>query len=424
MDSTGGTAGVNAAALTGLAVALGVGLLIGAERERRKSQRPQPATAGVRTFAVVALVGAVGFYVAGGTGLAVCTAIVGAVALVGAWAGRNSEDPGVTSEAALVLTVLLGGLAMREPQLAAMAGVATAILLAARGPIHRFVSTVLTERELADGLVLAAATLIVLPLLPDRAMGPFDALNPRDIWMLVILVLCVGAAGHIASRMIGIRFGLPLAGLLGGFASSAATIGAMGARARQTPQEAPAAAAAGVLSTVATMIQLGLVLAAVSEATLRALAPSLLAGGVVALIFGLVSTMRAILRPAPSARPEGGAFSLKSTLVFAALLSTVLVASAACRAYFGEAGLIVAAGFAGLVDAHAAAIAVASLAASGQIAPPDAVAPILIGVSTNTATKLVLAATAGGRSYMLRVGPGLVAVVTAIWLARAFLLRV
>lgn len=415
--------GMDAAALVGFAVALGVGLLIGGERERRKAAQTLRATAGVRTFAIVALIGAVGFHIGGGGGLAACTLIVGAMALVSTWSSRNTDDPGITSESALVLTVLLGGLAMREPMLAAMAGVTTAILLTARTPLHRFVGSVLTEREVADGLLLAGATLIVLPLLPDRAIGPYGVLNPREIWTLVILVLSVGAAGHVAVRLIGVRFGLPLAGLLGGFVSSAATIGAMGARSKVAPTEAPAAAAGAVLSTVATMMQLGLVLAAVNPPTLRAVAPSLLAGGAVALAFGLVSTMRALLRPAPEGGPADSAFSLKSALAFAAILSVVLVVSAVFRAQFGEAGLVIAAGLAGLVDAHAAAISVASLVAAGQVTPQESLIPILIGVSTNTATKLVLASTSGGRSFVLRVGPGLVLVAAATWLPLAFGLR-
>ena len=241
--------------LLGLSVALGVGLLVGAERERRKVQQSDRSAAGIRTFALAALAGAISLQLGGLFVFGVVTAIVGGLAMISAWSGRDSDDPGATTEVALVLTLLLGGLAMRAPGLAGMAGVVCAILLAARTPLHRLVGSVLTKGEVRDALILAGATLVVLPLLPDRTFGPYAALNPRSVWILVILVLSVGAGGHVAVRLAGVRFGLVAAGFLAGFVSSAATIGAMGGRARADPGQLPAASAAAVLSTVATMLQ-------------------------------------------------------------------------------------------------------------------------------------------------------------------------
>lgn len=404
-----------ASSRVGFAVALGAGLLIGAERERRKRQRGEGAGAGIRTFTIVALSGATARFVAGGMGLTVVTAVVGAMAAVSAWAGRQDADPGFTTEAALVLTVLLGGLAMVDPALAAMAGAVAAILLAARSSLHRFVGSVLTEREVTDGLVLAGASLIVLPLLPDRTFGPFAVLNPREIWILVILVLCVGAAGHAAVRLVGARFGLPLAGLLGGFVSSTATIGAMGARAKASPAEAPACAAAAVLSTVATMAQLALVLGAVSEPTLRVVGPSLIAGGGVAVLFGASSIIGTMTKPAAAIDRGEGAFSVRSALIFAATVSAVLLLAAASRTWFGAVGVSLAAGVAGLADAHAAAISSGMLVAAGRLTASAALIPILLGVSTNTVAKLAMASVNGGRGFLLKVGPGLILVAAATW---------
>src|SRR6185437_5999593 len=245
--------------ISGLGVALGVGLLVGGERERRKRERSTPSAAGIRTFAIAALAGAVSVVDGGLALLATATAAASLLAAVGYWITRDPEDPGLTTELALVLTVLLGGLAMREPMLAAGVGAALALLLASRSPLHHFVNQVLTEREVHDALVLAGATLIVLPLLPDGRFGPYGAVNPRAVWVLVLLVLAIGAAGHIAVRALGPRFGLPVAGLAAGFVSSSATIGAMGARARKTPALLSAATAGAVLSTVATVVQMGAV---------------------------------------------------------------------------------------------------------------------------------------------------------------------
>lgn len=397
-----------------LATALGVGLLIGAERERRKRQQAQPAAAGIRTFAVSAVAGALGYLLGGALLLGAVMLAVTVFAAVSAWRiGR--KDPGVTTEVALVLTVLTGGLAMGEPALAAAVGVTAAAVLAARTPLHHFVDKVLTEDEVRDGLILAGATLVVLPLLPDRGMGPFGALNPHDLWVVLVLILAIGAAGHVAIRFVGARYGLPVAGLVSGFVSSAATIAAMGQRAGRSPELKGPAVAGAVLSTVATIAQMSIVIGATSQAVLRALAPALAASGAMAILYGAVFTVRALRHKAQD-EPEGGAaFSLTSAGVFALTLGVILLASAALRARFGDAGVLIAASLAGLVDTHAAGISVAALAAAGRLPAEAAVVPILAAMSTNTLTKAILAWTAGGPAFALRVIPGLLLVMAAAW---------
>lgn len=401
--------------LLDLAVALGIGLLIGAERERRKQEVAGASAAGIRTFAVVSMSGALAFLIGGAMLLAVCVVAVSILVALGYWRTRDSSDAGLTTEAALLLTVLLGALSMQEPLLAAGCGVVGAILLAARTPLHHFVSSVLTQEEVRAALMLAGATLVVLPLLPDRPLGPFGALNPRAIWLVVILVLAIGAAGHLATRTLGARFGLPLAGLASGFVSSAATIGAMGARARLTPALSGAASAGAVLSTVATLIQMAMVVGATSMPTLVEMGPSLGIAGLAAVLYGAVFTLRA-LREAPQEAPvQGEAFSLRTALLFAAMVSIVMVCAAALQATFGDAGLLLGAAVAGLVDTHAAAISVAALVASGHLEPQAAVIPILAALTTNTVTKIALALSGGGRAFTLRVAPGLLLVAFCAW---------
>jgi uncharacterized membrane protein (DUF4010 family) len=246
-----------------LVVALGIGLLIGAERERRKGEGPARSPAGIRTFAVASLAGAVSFMVGSGISLAVVASGVIALVAIAYWRGHN-DDPGLTTEIALVLTVLLGGLSAQQPALAGAIAVIVAALLAWRTRLHRFVRSVLTERELNDILIFAGATFVVLPLVPNRPMGPYGALNPHSIWILVVLVMAISGAGYVAVRLLGTRFGLPIAGLASGFVSSTATIAAMGARARTSPEITAAAVAGAVLSTVATIAQLAVVLGATS----------------------------------------------------------------------------------------------------------------------------------------------------------------
>jgi uncharacterized membrane protein (DUF4010 family) len=398
-----------------LATALGIGLLIGIERERRKGEGPARAVAGIRSFAVVSLLGAVSMML--GETLLLAIAAVGVAALVAIGYARTlRQDPGLTTEIALLLTLLLGALAMREPPLAAALGVGVAILLAARDRIHHFVRRVLTTRELNDALVLAAATLVVLPLVPDRHIGPYDAINPRSAWTIVVLMLAIGAAGHVAMRTLGPRFGLAAAGLASGFVSSTATIGSMGERVRGNPALLVPAAAGAVLSTVATILQVVVILAAASIDTLRTLALPLLCAGAAAVAYGLLFTLRAAKHDAPDNTDQGRAFSPGTALLFALAISGVTLLSAALVDWLGTAGLIAAAAVTGLADAHATTASAGSLVSSGTITTTQAALPVLLGLTTNTLSKTVVAFASGGRRFAMQVVPGLLLTVSAAWL--------
>lgn len=402
--------------LLNLVEALGIGLLIGAERERRMAHDTERAPAGIRTFAISSVVGAVSV-LAGGEPLLI-TATVGIFAFAGlAYWRASSENVGLTTEIALVMTVLLGGLSVRRPELAAGIGVVVAILLAARSPLHTFVRSAMTEDELRDGLVLAAATLVVLPVVPDRPIGPYATLNPYTIWIVVILVMAIGAAAHVAIRLLGAQHGLALTGLASGFISSTATIRDMADRAMKVPNVLLAAVAGASLSSIATLVQMAVVLAATSMATLQALVVPLLTAGAAATLYGAIWTLVAI-RQRTEERPDARqqrAFSVPTALAFSLTLALILVASAALQEWLGDTGIVLAAGLAGLVNTHSAAISVALLVGSGKIAATDAVLPILAGISTNSVVRIVLAHAGGGREFAIRVIPGLILVAVAAW---------
>ena len=399
-----------------LATALGICLLIGAERERRKGIGATRSPAGIRTFAITCLLGGVSLELGGEVLLAVATLAIAALVAT-AYVRTSAKDPGLTTETALLLTLLLGALAMREPALASGLAVTLAILLASRTRIHRFVRSVLTEAELTDALILAATVLVVLPLIPDRYVGPFGAINPRMIWRIVLLMISISASGYIAVRLLGVRFGLPLAGLASGFVSSAATIASIGSRARQQPVLLRPAVAGAVLSTIATIIEMAAVLSATSRSVLLVLTVPLIAAGVVAAVYAAFFTIKGMRHDAPDATQPGSAFSLKTALAFAATIAAMLFASAALNSWLGKAGVIVAAGVAGFADTHSAAVSVASLVAAGKMSARDAVIPCLAGLTTNTITKAVLAVTAGGRRFAIQIIPGLILVIAAAWIA-------
>jgi uncharacterized membrane protein (DUF4010 family) len=399
-----------------LAVALGIGLLIGAERERRKGEGPHRAAAGIRTFAVVAVLGAICSQFGGEALLVAAVLVIGAFAAL-SYSRVRQQDPGLTTESTLLLTVVLGALAMREPAIASATAVVVVILLAARSRLHRFVRSVLTEEELHDAFIFAAAVLVVLPLMPNRYLGPWGAINPRTIWKIVVLIMSVSAAGHIAVRSLGVRFGLPLAGFASGFASSAATVATMGAKAKEQQSLAGPATAGAVLSTIATFIQLAILLQATSPAVLWAIKWPLAAAGTMAFIYGAVFTLKALKETRQKAVPPGSVFDLKVTILVAATIAAVFLVSAFVNAKLGRRGLVIAAAAAGFGDAHSAAVAMASLATAGKISVHDAVLPIVAAATTNTLTKTILAITGGTSGFAARVIPGLVLTITALWVA-------
>ena len=398
------------------AVALALGLLIGIERERSKGEGPARAAAGLRTFGLAALLGAAATDVGGPWALVTALAGVALLASLSYFRERR-DDPGLTTEIALLATPLIGALAMSDIILAGVVGVTTAVVLASKNAVHRFVKGTLTGAEVNDGLVFAIATVVIWPQLPDRPMGPYNALNPHALWLFVILVLAIGACGYVLTRVMGPRFGLPLAGFASGFVSSTATIGSMGGLASRRPENLGAAVAGATLSTVATFVQLALLLAVASPPTLAAMGLPLLAGGMAALGYGVVFTVRSIKSGEVGTSAAGRAFSVRTALVLAVTLALMMLGSAWLRAEYGENGIVLASALGGLVDTHSAAITVASLAASGKIAAGSAVLPILTAMTTNALAKVAMAVGTGERAFVARVVPGVALSLSAAWLA-------
>src|SRR5690606_16362170 len=277
-----------AALLYASSAALGAGLLVGLVRERGHAT---PSTAGLRTHALVALSAAVAAWLGPGVLLVALAAV--AVLAAMSYHASHEGDPGLTGEVALVATALLGALAMRAPGIATGLAVVVAVLLFAKQPLHTLTRELLSEREVFDGLFLLASALVVLPLLPDRGFGPYGALNPRTLWLLVVLVMAVGAVGHVALRVIGNRWGLAVSGFFAGYVSSTAAVLGFGQRAKESPQLMRSAVGAALLANLASLTLAVPVLGALSPALvaeqrwiLAAVGAVLLAGGLLGLHAG------------------------------------------------------------------------------------------------------------------------------------------
>jgi len=397
-----------------LAVALGIGLVIGAERERRKGEGPSRQGAGIRTFTVVALLGGVVAMLGNAALLAVAAVVVGAMAVASYWLG-DRDDPGFTSEITLVLTYFLGAFAEHAPRTALATGVSVAALLALRAPLHRISRNILSEDEVRDALLFAVAAVVVLPLLPDRPIDPFGIVNPFTLWRLVVVLMAMSGAGYIAQRALGPRYGLALAGLGGGFVSSSATIAAMGSRARADAEVLRPAVAGAAASTVSTFIQLAILVGTASPPLLARLAWPLGAGGLVAALYAALQTFHA--RRAEADAIKGRAFRLSAALLFAVLVTVIGFISILARTGLGAVGAIATAAIAGFADAHSSTAAIGSMFASGQLDQSSAALAIMLALTTNTITKGALAVTSGPRPYWLRVGAGLVIALAATWVA-------
>jgi len=407
-----------------LGVALAVGFLIGIERERTKGAGSQHAVAGLRTFTLISLAGALGLWIGGIYVFIATGGIVGLLIAVG-YARTRDTDPGLTTEIAMIVTFLLGGLAVGEPRLAAALAVIVAILLTFRKHAHDWVQNVLTDEEVRDGLLLAAAALVILPLTPTEPIDPWGVVQPRKLWMLAVLIMAINALGYVALRALGARTGLAVAGLLSGFVSSTATIGAMGARAKSQPDFREGAVAGAAASSVATVIQLVIVVGLVSSPTLWLLLPSLIASLIAAVIYAGIFAIRSF-REAPAAgdAPKGRPFEPKTAIIFVLVVGLTLLISALLTQWLGDRGLMIAAGVAGFTDAHAPAISSASLAASGRTPAEFAALAVLVGFSTNVVSKTAVAFSMGDRRYAFELIPGLALMALAAWaawLVRAFL---
>ncbi len=401
----------------GLAVALGAGLLIGIERERRKGAGDDRQAAGLRSFAVAAVTGGLaqwlqvpGLVVSG----AVCVALLG---VVSHWKSRSS-DPGLTTELALFTTYLIGVQSVLAPAFGGACGVGLAALLAARERLHRFATDLLSEQELHDGLLLAALALIVLPLIPAGPLAALAGIAPRPLAALVLLILAMQAAGHVALRWLGPRGGALLAGFAGGFVSSTATIASFGSRARADPRQIAMLSGGAGLSSAATWLQALVMCAVLSPVAALALLPVALAGALGAAGVGLLALRtQAPLATADLPPSTGSALRPREAIAVAALLGLVAAGVGQAQQRFGDVGLNLGIAFAALIDAHAPVASLAALNAAGSLPTHGVVLGALIAITVNSLVRCVVAAVAGGRAYAQRVGAALAASLALAWAA-------
>ncbi|MET4577737.1 MgtC/SapB family protein [Ottowia thiooxydans] len=407
MDHSGPNALATPEVLIGLAVALGIGLLIGVDRERRKGDRERREAAGLRTFAVACFAGALAQVLPVPTLVPIGAVLVAVLAAISHWKS-SSPDPGMTTELALFTTYMIGTLTVTAPSLGAACGAGLALLLVTRQWLHRFATQLLSEQELHDGILLAALALIALPLIPTRSIEWLGGMEPRPLAAMVLLILFIQAVGHVGMRWLGVRGGVLAAGLLSGFISSTATVASLGSQARKLPEQTPMLAGGACLSAVATWIQALAVSAALSPRAAIALMPAALAGALAAAGIGsLVLLERGPTKPIKPSTTTHSALRPREALTIALVMALVALLVAAAQRHYGDAGLQVSVALVALVDAHAPVASLASLHAANSLPTAQFVHGALIAVGVNTMVRCMVALVTGGPRYGLRVGAAL-----------------
>lgn len=386
-----------------LGIALAAGMLIGLQRQRDGS-----ALGGIRTFPLIALLGAASALLDGPLGpWAIGVGGVGVIVatLMGNIARGQTEgySPGITTEIAILVTFIMGVLfGAGETRVGVMVAVATAVLLYAKEPLHRFTERV-GDHDMRAVLLFVVITFVILPLLPDRTMGPLDVINPREVWLMVALVVGMSLAGYIAYRLLGEKHGTAVAGLLGGLISSTATTVSYARRERDGAVSVWAAAVAIVLASSIAFIRVIVEIGVVAPDHVGAMAWPFAIMFLVMFVAGGLLWLR--IRNEASERPEQrNPSELKTALIFGALYAIILLAVAATKRWLGDDAIYAVAVVSGLTDMDAITLSMARLIEEGRIARDLGWRAILVASMANLVFKAGFVVALGRRDLWLVIG--------------------
>jgi uncharacterized membrane protein (DUF4010 family) len=385
-----------------LLIALGIGLLVGLQKERAAS-----SLAGLRTFALVSVLGAVAALISQAAGPWIIVAGLLAVTALMVMGNvismkKGDLDPGQTTEVASVLTYLVGVLVVIGPrEVAIVLGATIAMLLHLRDELKTWVAR-LSDRDVRAMMQFVVISLIILPVLPDRTYGPYDVLNPREIWWMVVLIVGLNLIGYGAFRLMGARAGAALAGVLGGVVSSTATTMSYSRHAKIHEGASRSAVVIVWIASGVVFVRVLLEIGAVAPAFLP------IAAGPIAIMLGLFVVGAAVAwssAAAPNQSPlePTNPSELKPALLFAALYAGVLLAVAAAQDWLGDPGLFAAAAVSGLTDMDAITLSTSQLVSRQLVDPDTGWRLILVASMSNMLFKFGLVASLGSRAMSKRL---------------------
>jgi uncharacterized membrane protein (DUF4010 family) len=382
-------------------LALFLGLLVGLQREKTEA-----SIAGIRTFPFITMFGAVcgiaglryeGWVVA--AGVAAVTALLVSANFIRSGAG--DVDPGITTEAAALLMYGVGVcLAFGQSAIAVAVGGTVAVLLHFKRPMHEFAAQV-HDVDVKGIMQFVLVTLVVLPVLPNRAFGPWGVLNPFKIWLMVVLISGISLAAYLAQRLLGGRAGSLAGGILGGVVSSTATTASYARLAARAPALSGLASAVIMLACATVYARMLIEIATVAAGSFKALSGPLFAMLAISGITGLVAY--ALVSKEPVSVPtQDNPAQVKSALFFGVLYAVVLLAVAATREYFGSRGLLLVAAITGLTDVDAITLSTAQAVAAGVYDPVTGREAILVASLSNLVFKAGMVGVLGGQGLLRR----------------------
>jgi uncharacterized membrane protein (DUF4010 family) len=384
-----------------LAVSLGLGLLLGLQRER-----VDKTIGGIRTFPLIALFGTIcallsqrfgGWVVAAGV-----LALAAIIILSNLPKLHGNEGLGITTEVAALLLFGLGAyVVVGNMTLAVVVGGAIAVLLQFKESMHRFARAV-GENDMKAIMQFVFLSLVILPVLPNQAFGPYGVLNPFEIWLMVVLIVGISLSGYIAYKLLNAGTGSVVAGALGGLISSTATTVSYARRTHDAPKTAPLSVLVIMVAATVSLARVLVEIAAVAAPVFPRLAPPLTAmliGCAVISVVCLLFTRRDRGQMPVQKNPA----QLKSALVFGVLYALVLLAVAAAKDHFGSAGLYSVALLSGLTDMDAITLSTAQLVERQRVDPGTGWRTILLASLSNFTFKFLAIAVVGSRALTVRI---------------------
>ncbi|MEP7242100.1 MAG: DUF4010 domain-containing protein [Gammaproteobacteria bacterium] len=419
--------------LSRVALAFGIGLLIGLERGwRTREALPGSRAAGLRTFAISGLLGGlVGALAQGANGtLGISGSILLGLAFL-AFAvvitmfsrdeNRASGTSSATTAIAALLTFILGAYALvGDVRVAAASAVTAVAVLVFREGLHGWVASI-TRVEFESALVLLAMTFIALPIVPDRSVGPFGGVNLREVWVIAVAIASISFAGYIAVKHLGERRGALVAAAAGGLVSSTAVALANARRAAAGEGSARTLAAGTALATAVSFVRVAAIVGALKPSLLMWVGPSLLVGALVAAGFALVSLLSARGDP-QSPVPFRNPFGFWPVIGIAASMGALIVVGRVINERFGATGAIAGAATMGLFDVDAMTVSMVRL--ESELASRAASFAILAGVASNTLSKVALSAVIGRGRFAVEIAAVALGCIIAGWIALVITLAV
>jgi uncharacterized membrane protein (DUF4010 family) len=387
-------------------ISLLIGALIGTERQRRLAEEKIRGVAGLRTFTLIALLGTLCANMAVYYSQEFIIVAFGTfMLLVGigyySAASRTQGRLDLTSAVAAILTFVLGSLCYFDDRRLLSIALAVVItwVLATRKITHRYVEAI-SETDLLDTLKMGIIALVIYPFLPDQPLDPFNVLNPRQIWLMVVLVSLIGYIGYVMIRILGAERGLSLTGVLGGLVSSTAVTTAMAAEVRVQKEIISSAVFATTIASCTMFPRILFIVLVINKDIFFSLLPQL--GSMTVAGVGLAVVLLRKKDPVGKNVVLKDPFKMLPALKFGAFFAIVLLTSKLASIYFGDAGTYAASVIAGLVDVDAITLSMATLAKS-TLEQNIAVTAITLAAITNTLVKLAIAYILGTREFGNRI---------------------